>query len=290
MIKALQTAVFRWSTALVVASFFMCSNVVLAQTSGSGGRQVFEDGHHKVMASTKRGLRGYSTDAVYEEGPYLNNRRSGMWKTYYSNGNLKSEITYNLGRKNGPYVLYYEDGTEMERGNWAKNRMKGEYQLSYENGKPRQKFNYDESGRRDGKQEYFYEDGTPMIVVEFKDGKESGVIERYWPNGDIKMRGNYINGQLDPESVKQYRPKGAVPKEKLEPKDPPKLPKFLYGDYNPNGYSILYNSNKQPVQVGTFKDNRLYTGKVYNYDENGLLIDVDVYKEGRWAGKAVVEE
>ena len=272
---------------ILLVALVLPSTAAFAQTSG---RPVFDDGHHQVLASQKRGLRGYAPESVYEEGEYKTNRRTGIWKTYFPDGKTKSEITYTNGRKSGPYKVYYEDGTLQEQGDWARNRLKGDFQLNYANGNPRQVFKYDETGKRQGMQEYFYEDGTPMIKVEFKDGKESGIIERYWPNGEIKMRGNYKDGQLDLASVENFEPTKEVPREEPPPPDPPRLPKVLYGDYNPNGHSILYNGDKQPVQVGDFQSGRLYTGKVYNYDDNGLLIDVDVYKEGRWAGKAVRED
>ena len=251
---------------------------------------MFADGPHQVKASSKPRLKGYAPDAIYEEGEYQNNRRVGSWKLYYPNGKVKSEITYTNGRKNGPYTLYAEDGTVLEKGNWARNRHKGEYALNYADGTPRQRFAYNDAGKREGLQKYFYEDGTPMIEISFNNGVKNGEMVRYWPNGEVKMRAQFNNGTIDESSVKYYEPSENIAQEPPPPPDPPKLPKVLYGDYNPNGYSILYNSDKQPVQVGEFKSGRLYAGKAYNYDENGLLIDVDVYKEGRYVGKAARSE
>jgi hypothetical protein len=33
-------------------------------------------------------------------------------------------------------------------------------------------------------------------------------------------------------------------------------------------------------QDGEFKDGRLYNGKMYVYDEDGILLKVKIYKEG----------
>ena len=39
---------------------------------------------------------------------------------------------------------------------------------------------------------------------------------------------------------------------------------------------------------GAFKSGKLWTGKHYIYDENGLLERIDVYKEGAFSGNGVL--
>ena len=39
---------------------------------------------------------------------------------------------------------------------------------------------------------------------------------------------------------------------------------------------------------GEFQDGKLWSGKHYIYDENGLLERIDVYKEGKFEGNGVL--
>ena len=52
------------------------------------------------------------------------------------------------------------------------------------------------------------------------------------------------------------------------------------GKFDPNGYNKIYNANDELEQDGDFKDGRLFNGKMYVYDSDGLLLKVKVYKNG----------
>ena len=234
----------------------------------------------------------YGEEQKIEEGPYQTSRKLGLWKKYYPNedNSLQSEITYTRGRPNGPYVVYYANGTIEEKGVWMRNKNIKSFERNYEDGKPQQRFKFTEDGKRNGEQEYFHPNGKLAVKVNMVDGKESGLMERYWPSGELKMRANFVNGELDESSIKYFEPTEPVAAPVIKP-NPPKLPKVLYTDnWDPNGSNILYNANKQMLQSGKFESGRLSTGKVYNYDADGLLIDIDVYKEGVWSGKAVTTD
>ena len=49
-----------------------------------------------------------------------------------------------------------------------------------------------------------------------------------------------------------------------------------------------YNENKDIYMDGEFKDAKLWTGKHYIYDENGLLERIEVYKDGKYVGNGVL--
>ena len=54
-----------------------------------------------------------------------------------------------------------------------------------------------------------------------------------------------------------------------------------------DGYHKTYNENKDILMDGEFKGGKLWEGKHYIYDENGLLEKIEVYKEGKYAGNGV---
>ena len=51
----------------------------------------------------------YSSKLIYED-EYLNKKRNGKGKEYYSNGQLKFEGKYINGKKNGKRKEYYRNG------------------------------------------------------------------------------------------------------------------------------------------------------------------------------------
>ena len=89
-------------------------------------------------------------------------------RVYYSNGNLKSEIsTDNNSVKNGPILNYFEDGRVAVKG-------------------------YFKDDKRD-KKWYFYDENTGNIsaIETYKDGELEGEQLYYYPNGKLKLKGSY---------------------------------------------------------------------------------------------------
>jgi predicted sulfurtransferase len=48
----------------------------------------------------------------------------------------------------------------------------------------------------------------------------------------------------------------------------------------PNGYNKVYNLNDEIWQDGDFRSGALWNGKLYVYDEDGILLKVRVFKNG----------
>ena len=92
---------------------------------------------------------------------------NGTMKEYYSNGNLKGQMTWTDGVPNGPVTTYYEDGTIETIG-------------SYKNGK------------KDGLSKKYYKDGVVSEMV-FEDDQPQ-VHKLYYPNGQLKSEVPIVNG------------------------------------------------------------------------------------------------
>ena len=241
----------------------------------------------------------YQATSKVEEGKYNDNKKNGIWKEYFCNGNTKNKITFQSGRPDGYAIMYHENGKISEEGTWKINKWVGNYKLYYENGNVQQEFTFNPGGKREGAQKYYYEDGTTQIEGNWNGGKESGVVKEYYPNGEVKKEVNYNNGDADVASIKTFEPKKPIkeaPKEKVDTKvvtvskeetlqDPKaKSPDKL------NGYYVLYNKDRQKTKDGTFKDNRFMDGKSYIYNKDGILKRVEVYKEGAYIGDAQMDD
>ena len=60
--------------------------------------------------------------------------------------------------------------------------------------------------------------------------------------------------------------------------------------FRENGYNTLYDRQLRLSQQGEFLNGRLWDGKRYGYDKDGILSRIQVYKGGRYAGDAVITD
>lgn len=251
-----------------------------------------------VITNEIKKLPGYPESAKVEEGLYVDNKKTGVWTEYFPNGNLKSKITFENNRANGYMIMYNENGKIREEGTWKAGRWVGKYKLYYDNGEVQHEWNHNASGKREGVQKYYYENGQVMIEGDWKEGKESGILKEYHENGDLKSEKNFANGDLDVASVKTYEPKKPVLAKKEEKQVvAPKIiakqdekPNIPSQQFTGEGYWKLFNANRQVSKDGVFKSKRLMDGKVYHYNEDGILVRIAVYKDGFYVGDAPIEE
>ncbi len=258
-----------------------------------------KQGYWIVFNSVKK-LPNYPAEAKVEEGKFADSKKTGIWKMFFPNGNIKSEITFTNNRPSGYARMYYENGKVQEEGNWENNRWTGDYKSYYENGQNFYKFIYTSSGKREGKQEYFYENGQVMMSGEMHDGKEAGVWEEHYENGDLRAKKVFNEGALDPDNTEIYAPKQPLPEKKeVISKEPPKVADSTKEQVNPgvsgkpfegNGHAKLFIAGGRISKDGDFKNYRLMDGKDYVYNADGILEKIAVYKAGKYVGDAPIEE
>lgn len=251
-----------------------------------------------IVLNTIKKLPDYPPEAKVEEGKFADSKKIGIWKMYFPNGNLKSEITYNNNRPSGYAKMYYANGKLQEEGNWENNRWVGSYKSYYENGQTFYDFVYTNSGKREGEQKYFYENGQVMMTGVMHEGKETGVWEEHYENGDIRAKKSFNDGSLDVENTEVYAPKQPLPPKKEESsKEPPKIADSSKEKTNEankpfegNGYAKLFLPGARLSKDGEFKNYRLIDGKDYIYNTDGILERIAVYKAGKYVGDAPIED
>lgn len=272
------------------------SAISIAQETTAVNNQKDENNRKQgywVIKNENNKFPTYAEGQKVEEGKYSSSRKTGLWKAYHPNGKLKSEIYYENGMPRGKYKLYYENGKLEEEGNWDRTKNTGDFKRYYSNGQLMQDFKFTEAGLRTGPQKYFYENGNKRLEGTWQNGKESGSIVEYYENGDVSAKKNFKEGKLDVNSLEVYAAKkpnkvaheGRDMVVKAEKDENPNQ-----GGFNGNGYRKLYNDNMQIVKDGTFVNYRLMEGKLYRYDENGLLQQILIFKNGRYIGNGVIEE
>jgi antitoxin component YwqK of YwqJK toxin-antitoxin module len=286
--------------AFLILLFITCK-IAIAQSSVGKDTTNFTDANGKkqgkwIIYNKDLHKECFTDDQKVEEGKFVDSKKTGVWKEYYCNNNLKSAITYENNRPNGYAKMYNDNGKIKEEGMWKNNRWVGEYKLYYDNGQVQQAFSFNATGKREGSQVYYHPNGQKMIEGNWAEGKEAGPLTEYYENGDVKSIKNFNGGTLDIASVKTFEPKKPIvktaPDVKVEspPVIPDKKEKTNIGTYNGEGYWKLYNTNKQVSKDGTFSKNRLIDGKVYSYSADGILTRIAIYKGGKYVGDAVIEE
>ena len=84
---------------------------------------------------------------IREEGDYFDGMRTGLWKTWFDDGKVASEIEYDQDLMNGRYTIYYENHVIKCTGRYT-------------------------SGERDGMWYEYLDNGELILTTQYKNGKE----------------------------------------------------------------------------------------------------------------------
>ncbi len=123
-------------------------------------------------------------------------------------------------------------------------------------------------------------------------------MKEYYENGDLMTIKSFNNGEMNKDSYESYAPKtpqkDPLEKQLAEGKEmnvkARQGEKPNQGGFDGNGYKKLYNRNRQIAKDGVFKNFRLIDGKDYEYDDNGLLLRIGIFKGGKYIGDGVIEK
>ncbi|MEN8121720.1 MAG: DUF3352 domain-containing protein [Bacteroidota bacterium] len=120
------------------------------------------------------------------EGIISNNQLSGIWRTYYPDGNLKSSVNYKDGKVNGEAFFFYDDNkeTKMVEVIYEEDVINGVYLEFYQNGAQKATLNYEE-GMLNGDAEFYYKTGRTKIKGKYKNGRKKGKWYFYDEKGKL---------------------------------------------------------------------------------------------------------
>ena len=223
-----------------------------------------------------------------EEGNYVNGRKEGVWTKFFPNGGVQLKGTYNNNRPQGSYTRYYPNGKIAEQGDFQANGYKGLLLRYHENGQLAYRANFNNQGQESGKVSYYHPNGKLALSYTVKNGQVQGQVARYNTSG--QLQNSFVVG---PEGKIGALQKANTPQNTPAPKPaavassivyPPRLsnPKTKGLRFIPNGYNKVYNDNDEIWMDGEFKNGQLYDGKVYDYDQDGILQKVRIYKLGKY--------
>lgn len=238
-----------------------------------------------IYLGKDRPEEGYPMEGKIEEGTYEDDRKEGLWIRYHFDGRTpKLKGMYANNRPSGHYVKYFANGRIKEVGNFVQNKYQDSLKRYHENGKLMYEAKYNTTGKEHGKVRYFYPNGQLEFEYTAVNGTTTGKAVRYYENGDVKeiMEYNSDGSLLSTQEKEMVNPEVKVREAKATTELAPKVvnPVVKNGKFQPNGYNKIYNQSDEIWQDGDFKDGRLYNGKVYIYDADGILLKVKVFKSG----------
>ncbi len=288
------TIAFGFGLLLAVPTSFAQANTASVDTLNRVDELGRKQGYWRFVAPATE-KPGYPDGALVEEGRYANSKRIGTWRRYWPNGKVMSEITYKMGRPKGEYTTYYPSGKVEESGSWDLDRNTGRFQRYHPNGKLAQDFVFNENGQRDGEQKYYHENGQLEVSVQIKEGREEGSLKRYTADGRLQQVAEFNGGVINEANSRYIRsvPKAAEVKPEA---NAPIAPAVTVNEkpnavaFRENGWNTLYDQQLRLSQQGEFKNGRLWDGKRYTYDNDGLLTRIQIYKAGRFMGDAVITD
>lgn len=245
-----------------------------------------------VLYGKDRPDSGFAPDSKIEEGTYVHGRKEGEWIKYHLDGQtVKLKGVYVHNRPCGYYTKYHSNGKLKEKGMFVHKQFQGERSL------------YDEEGRLTIVENYcdaldsvsYYnangcKDSTiilepiqnTLLVHFFSDSKcdlKLASIRRKLPENPISCyipKKNLMINNQDPIIIAQ-QPKKLKDKLKVE------NPILKNGaKFNPDGFNKVYNKSDEIWIDGEFRESCLFNGKVYIYDQDGILLKVKIYKEGSY--------
>lgn len=241
-----------------------------------------------VVYGKDRPEAGVPASGKVEEGKYIDDRKEGIWVKYHEDGvTPKLKGTYVNNRPMGSYTTYWANGKVKERGVYVKGMQQDSLTRYYENGQVMYAANYNNAtGKEDGKVTYYFANGQKEYEYSSKNGVLSGKAVRYYENGDVKEI-TYYDESGKPTKTEFKDPVNPMIKVKDPSSEPVRkapsiqgTPKTLGVKWQPNGYNKVYNEDNEIWQDGYFKNGSLWDGKVYEYDKDGILLKVSVYKQG----------
>lgn len=223
----------------------------------------------------------YPAEGKIAEGTYKDDRKHGEWKLYYRDGvTVRIKGGFENSRPIGEYETYDIDGKLLRKGPIIYCRGLGCLDTN-------NKVEYNEFG----KTLFYFEDGSVEMECTFNNGVPIDTVKRYYPNGDLKeliifdSSGVVINSYSKPQGIRDSSGR-EVYRISKPPLNEISTLKNMLPKVEPCPQSDkVFDKNRELLYEGEFKDCRLWNGKYYIYDKDGLLMKVEIWKEGKYFGE-----
>lgn len=126
-----------------------------------------------------------------------NGLKQGIWRTFWSNGDLRSETFYVNGKKNGLEIIFYDTPDCPEQEAYFKNDTLNGWLIRYSK---RCKKIFEEqyvNGIKEGWEYEYYDNGIKKAEGYFKNGLLDGFYKVYNKHGDFAYETRIVTTEID---------------------------------------------------------------------------------------------
>lgn len=264
-------------TLLLFLTFILLSNANAQETinfrDSSGRKQ-----GHWIYYGTDRPDSGVPADGKVEEGNYLDDRKEGLWIKYHEDGvtpKLKGE--YKNNRPTSRYIKSWENGQTKEIGCFEKNIQMDSLKRFYENGQLEYEAWFNQYGKEEGLVNLYYKTGQLEHTYCAKNGVAYDAYHYDLSGKQTSSQPTPIICTTKPRDIQPVTPEEAA-KHPLPTTS--ETPNTRDQTFKPNGYNKVYNADNEILFDGVYKEGQLLDGKYYEYDRDGILLTVRIYKNG----------
>ena len=186
-----------------------------------------------------------------------------VYKEYYDNGELKSEVFMCNGKKEGLYISYQKNGLLYEEINYINDKKEGLSKLFFDNGNIFIEINY-KNNKKFGTETVYYENGNIKSTIEYENNYElkHGKQKDYDENNDLIKETEWFLGKRQSQ-CKIYN------NNKLS-----EIYTYVSGTYD-GPYKKFHPNGKIAIE-GMYNHHSRY-GTFNYYNENGDLILQEEY-------------
>ncbi len=143
---------------------------------------------------------------VIYEGRFKDNIPQGLFRYYYEDGNIRSELTYSENGKIAAAVNFHPNRQKMAEGRYVVTKKDGQWKYYNERGTISAEEFYHE-GSPTGIWKTYYDDGKLLEECPYVNGLKQGLCKQYFTDGSIKSELNF-NKDMYEGSAKHYYPNG----------------------------------------------------------------------------------
>lgn len=185
-------------------------------------------------------------------------------KSYYEDGQIKSEVSYKNKKRNGISTWYHPNGQIQLVTSYKNDVLDGKLQRFFYNGSLQLLENYKE-GILHGEKKSWDEKGHLNYSANYDHGKLHGEYNVFYPDELIQIEGNYKQGNYHGKWV-YYSISGQIVGE---------------GEFiNGNGSQTEYNLDGSVKKTTQYKEN-LKDGLEYIFNNKGDTITTNKYQKGK---------
>jgi antitoxin component YwqK of YwqJK toxin-antitoxin module len=191
--------------------------------------------------------------------------KHGPARYYYETGQLLSKRTFWQGKLEGLAEDFYADGKIKVRTHILHDQLHGPYESFFSDGQIKQQGFYQRDTLQ-GTYRAWFSNGAPRYIEHWKDGLRTGVDTTFYEDGklesEIPYEDDFENGH-----GKVYHRNGR------------QWTEWVYEKGRMIEVAFTQSKEGRPLEVGTIQDG---LGWVFIYNDNGLLVEKDFYRDGYW--------